>query len=106
MLIELNPETKVQEYFSKGKLTIAKFYTTTCQPCQLLTPIFEDLSNMSEFNDVNFLSINARLHPQAKEFYIKSIPSIIYFKGNKMILQEIGYHPKQYFYDLIKQILV
>ena len=70
--------------FKNDKPIILKFSALWCSPCNILSPIFENVSN--EIKDMNFYSVDVEDEMEISEiFSIKSIPTtvIINSKGEK-----------------------
>ena len=101
MLTELNPNERIQDYLKEDKITIIKFATTTCPPCKMLKPIFEKLAINEDLKEVTFISADANEHPQAREYKISSVPTILVFKGKEVLGQNVGFVPEQPLYDLL-----
>ncbi|PAT01963.1 hypothetical protein CI105_03650 [Candidatus Izimaplasma bacterium ZiA1] len=104
MLKELNQNETVQDYLEDGKIAVVKFATTTCPPCKMLKPIFENLSNDKDLNDVVFIAADANEHPQAHQYQVSSVPTLLFFKGKEIMGQNVGFVPEQPLKDfLVKQ---
>ena len=101
MLNELNPSERVQDYLKEDKIAIVKFATTTCPPCKMLKPIFEKLAVNEELNDVVFIAADANEHPQAREYGVSSVPTILFFKGDEVLGQNVGFVPEQALKDFL-----
>ena len=104
MLTELKPNEKVQDYLKEEKIAIVKFATTTCPPCKMLKPIFEKLALDSELDDVVFIAADANEHPQAREYGVSSVPTILFFKGEEVLGQNVGFVPEQPLKDFLLKL--
>lgn len=92
MLIHLKNENFNNE-ISNGTV-IVDFYADWCGPCQMLSPVIEELAN--ERNNAKFIKINVDEHPEiAKTYGIMSIPTIIVFKNGERIKTNIGLTSKE-----------
>ena len=104
MLKELNQNETVQDFLEDGKIAVVKFATTTCPPCKMLKPIFENLSIDDDLNDVVFIAADANEHPQAHQYQVSSVPTLLFFKGKEILGQNVGFVPEQPLKDfLVKQ---
>jgi len=66
---------------------LVDFWATWCGPCKMLSPIVEELSKTCKVGKVNVDE-----EPElAKQFGIMSIPSLLVFKGGKLVKQSVGY---------------
>lgn len=104
MLVELKNNEKVQDYLEEGKISIVKFATTTCPPCKMLKPIFEKLSKKQDLDNVVFIAANANEHPQASEYGVSSVPTLVFFNGDKVIGQNVGFIPEQQLSEFLKKL--
>lgn len=82
------------EEVKNSKLAVVDFSATWCGPCQMLAPIFEELSE--EMSDVDFYSVDVDANPVLSVVKkIASVPTIhIYVNGEK-VEQQIGFQPKE-----------
>ena len=104
MLVELKRNEKVQDYLEEGKIAIVKFATTTCPPCKMLKPIFEKMSSEEKLDNVVFIAADANEHPQASEFGVSSVPTLVFFKGDAVLGQNVGFVPEQQLTDFLKKL--
>jgi len=104
MLTELKPNERVQDYLLEDKIAIVKFATKTCPPCKMLKPIFEKLAVNEELKDVVFIAADANEHPQAREYGVSSVPTVLFFKGNDVIGQNVGFVPEQPLKDFLLKL--
>jgi thioredoxin 1 len=104
MLVELKSTEKVEEYLQNDTISIVKFATTTCPPCKMLKPIFEKLSVIDDLNGVVFIAADANNHPQAQQYGVSSVPTLLFFKGNEMIGQNVGFVPEKPLHDFLKKL--
>lgn len=93
MVTEITNENFLKEIEMSKETIIVDFYADWCGPCQMLKPIFEQLSN--EIKDIKFCKINTQDEPMlAKQFKIRGIPCLIVFKEGKEIDRIVGLLPK------------
>jgi thioredoxin 1 len=104
MLIELNRNETVQDYLKEDKIAIVKFATTTCPPCKMLKPIFEKLADNKDLENVIFIAADANEHPQAYQYGVSSVPTLLFFKGQEVLGQNVGFVPEQPLYDFLKKL--
>ena len=70
-------------------ITFVDFYATWCQPCKLMAPEYAMLSE--EHSDFSFLKVDIMEEPElAKEYMVKSIPTVIAFKNGEAISRHMG----------------
>ena len=66
---------------------LVDFWAGWCGPCMMLAPFVEQLSKTHKVGKVN-VDEEGEL---AKQFGIMSIPSLLVFKGGKLVKQSVGY---------------
>jgi len=104
MLVELKSNEKVQDYLETGKIAVVKFATTTCPPCKMLKPIFEKLATKEELENIVFIAADANEHPQAYQYGVSSVPTLLFFKGEEVLGQNVGFVPEQPLQDFLKKL--
>lgn len=83
--------------------TIVDFWASWCGPCRMIGPIFEELSNQYS-GKVKFVKVNVDENPQTPSTYgVRSIPTLILFKGGKVVDQIVGAVPKAQLENLVKK---
>ena len=98
--------TEGTEWKYKGILpAIIDFYTDWCQPCKLMAPVFEELSN-EYMGKVIFYKANIDDNVMlAKEFQITSIPSILFIPLGRIPEMAVGALPRVNLEEAVKRIL-
>lgn len=93
-------ENEFEELIKKGKVLV-DFYATWCGPCQLLSPILEEIGK--ENKEVTIVKIDVDKNESlARKHGIMSIPTIeIYDKGN-LVDKQVGLLSKEEIEDLLK----
>lgn len=88
----LNFQKEVKEF--KGNVLV-KVYSMLCGPCQVVTPIFSELS--TELGDkVKFCKIDLNSEPKLLEgFEVTSVPTILFIKDGKIIDRHSGLISKE-----------
>ena len=104
MLHELKPTETVQDYLQDGKIAVVKFATTTCPPCKMLKPIFEKLADETDLENVVFIAADANSHPQAYQYGVSSVPTLLFFNGEEVLGQNVGFVPEKPLHDFLKKL--
>jgi thioredoxin 1 len=82
---------------------LVDFWATWCAPCKALTPVIDELAN--EFDGkVKIGKVNVDDNPETPGKYgVRGIPTLILFKGGKVVDQLVGAVPKSQLRDLINK---
>lgn len=83
-----------------------KFGATWCSPCKALKPIFEKVSQMDEFKEIEFLEYDIE-EEDAEELVIKygirSVPTVVLLDENDNVLKKsIGSIPENTLVEIVK----
>ena len=78
---------------------LVDFFATWCGPCQMLSPVIEELDRVS---NIKVLKVDVdEIGDLARQFRIMSIPTLVVFKDGKMVKREMGYMPLERLKSLI-----
>jgi len=84
-----------QEVVKCEKLVLVDFWAPWCGPCQMMGPIIEELAKeMGEKAKIGKLNVDEN-QAIAQNFSVMSIPTIMIFKGGKMVKQLVGVQSKE-----------
>ena len=74
---------------------IVDFWAEWCGPCKMIAPVMEELSG--EYSGkVKFAKLNVDFNPRTSAKYgVRSIPTLLIFKGGSPVGQVVGAVPKQ-----------
>lgn len=99
-MIYLKQEKEFDELTKEG-LVLVDFYADWCGPCQMLSPILEELSKKNE--NLKIVKINVDVFQQlAVQNKVLSIPAIKIYKDGKLVNQSVGYQELEDLEALIK----
>lgn len=84
---------------------LVDFWATWCGPCKMIAPIVEELAGEYEGRaKVCKMDVDTS-QKTAVEFGIRSIPTLLLFKGGKVADQVIGAVPKQQITEKLDALL-
>jgi len=102
MTTHLTDENFEKEINSTDKLVLVDFYADWCGPCKTLGPILEKIAEEMK-DSLTLLKANVDNTPQnAGKFGVEKIPTIVLFKGGKVISGFVGLVPEQAIKEWIK----
>lgn len=97
-------EENFKELISSPKLTIVDFWAEWCGPCRNQLSILEEYAKKNQ--DIQVVKINVDQNTDlASEYGVKSIPTLIYFKSNKVEHKTVGVQQENQLNEIKKQIL-
>jgi len=104
-LFTVTDESFQKEVLEAEQPTFVDFWASWCGPCKMLGPIFEELSG--EYSGkVKFAKVNVDENPKIPVNYgVRGIPTLIMFKGGKVVDQVVGAVPKSQLENLLKKVL-
>jgi thioredoxin 1 len=89
------------EVIKSDKPVLVDFWAPWCGPCRMVAPIVDELSEEYD-GKVKFVKLNTDDNVQtASQFGIRSIPTLLVFKGGEVAGQIVGFRPKS---DLKKRL--
>jgi len=90
-LTDTNFETEV---INSDKVALVDFWAEWCGPCRMIGPVVEELAKEYDGKAV-IGKVNVDDNPQvASQFGIRSIPTILFFKGGKLVDKQVGVVPR------------
>ncbi len=95
-----------QEVIKSALPTLVDFWAPWCGPCRMVSPIVEELAGEYD-GKVNFVKVNTDENPStATRYGIRSIPTLLVFKGGSPVGQIIGFRPKSDIKRRLDSVLV
>jgi thioredoxin 1 len=85
---------------------LVDFWAPWCGPCRMVSPLVDELSEEYD-GRVRFFKLNTDDNMQtAARYNIRSIPSLLVFKGGEIVDQVIGFRPKSELKKSVEKALV
>jgi thioredoxin 1 len=104
-LIHVNDIDFEKEILKSEQPALVDFWAPWCGPCKAIGPIVEELAG-SYADRVKMAKMNVDDNPKTSSAYgIRSIPTILLFKGGKVLDTLIGLVSKERLDDFIKKSL-
>ncbi|MBT5926862.1 MAG: thioredoxin [Verrucomicrobia bacterium] len=90
----INESTFDEKVVQSSTPALVDFWAEWCGPCKMLTPVLEELSKENE-SKMNIFKVNVDENQQlAVKFGIRSIPTLLFFKGGEIQEQVVGLKSK------------
>jgi len=83
-----------QEVLEADTPVLVDFWAEWCAPCKMVAPVLDDLANEYD-GKIKFTKVDVDSNPQtAMKYGIRSIPTLLVFKGGSPVDQVVGAVPK------------
>ena len=103
---EFNLEQNKEWKYEGNLPCIIDFYADWCQPCKMVAPILEELSEEYE-GKINIYKVDTEVEQElAAAFGIRSIPSLLFCPKDEQPQMAQGALPKETFRQVIDDILL
>ena len=90
MIIHLQKESEFAGEIQTEKVLV-DFYADWCGPCQMLSPVIEQLEQES---GIKVIKVNVDELPSlARQFRVMSIPTLLLIQNGEVKKREMGYMP-------------
>ena len=94
MALEITDANFDEVVLKSDKPVLVDFWAEWCGPCRQVGPVVEELSKEYEGKAV-IGKLNVDNNPNVStKFGIRSIPTILFFKGGQMVDRQVGAVPK------------
>lgn len=92
--VVLNDDSFETEVIKSEVPVMVDFWATWCAPCRMIAPVVEEMAREYE-GKAKICKIDVDANPMvASKYGIMSIPSILFFKGGKLVDKVVGAVPK------------
>ncbi|MDT8286251.1 MAG: thioredoxin [Elusimicrobiales bacterium] len=103
--IQITDSNFEQEVTQSAVPVLVDFWAPWCGPCRMIGPVIEELAKEYE-GKVKVGKLNTDENPEtASKFQISAIPTILFFKGGKMVKDAVGLQPKEELKKIMDSLL-
>jgi thioredoxin 1 len=104
-VLEVTDQTFEEEIINSDKPVMVDFWAEWCGPCKMVSPVVEELANQYKGKiKVASMDVDRNRNTPAR-FGIRSIPTLILFKGGDVVQTIVGAQPKNRIDDELKKLL-
>ena len=83
-----------QEVLEADTPVLVDFWAEWCAPCKMVAPVLDDLAEEYD-GKIKFIKVDVDTSPEtATKYGIRSIPTLLVFKGGSPVDQVVGAVPK------------
>ena len=100
--IVITSENFDEEVMQATTPVLVDFWATWCGPCRMLAPVIEELAEEYEGKLVVGKIDVDECPDLAAEFGVSSIPMVVLFKDGEAVETMVGYRPKDYYEEILK----
>ncbi len=103
--IQLTDANFEQEVVKSGIPVLVDFWAPWCGPCRMIGPVIEELAKEYD-GRIKVCKLNTDENPEtASRFQISAIPTILFFKGGKMVKDAVGLQPREELKKIMDSLL-
>ena len=104
-VIEFTDGNFDQEVVQSGEAVLVDFWAPWCVPCRAIAPHVEALADQYQ-GKAKVGKVNVDEAPNvAMRYAVRSIPTVLVFKGGEVVAQHVGAVGKDYLEDALKKAL-
>lgn len=102
-IFEITDSSFEQEVLKSSTPVLVDFWATWCGPCKALAPTVEQLAG-DYVGKIKFCKVDVDNNPgKAAQFGVRSIPTLILFRGGKTVGQLVGNVPRGTIEELFRK---
>ncbi len=104
-LLHVSDKSFAAEVLQSDLPVLVDFWATWCGPCKSIAPVIDDLSK-EYAGRVKMTKLNVDENPATPSQYsVRGIPTLILFKGGKILEQIVGAVPKTRLVAMLEKAL-
>jgi thioredoxin 1 len=105
-IVEVTDQTFEAQVLKADRPVVVDFWAEWCAPCRAIAPIIKDLA--AQYGDqVVIAKMDIEANPNTPgRLGIRSIPTVLAFRGGRVVEQLVGARPKADFEAMVKKAMV
>jgi thioredoxin 1 len=105
-VLEVTDASFDQEVLQSEQPVLVDFWAVWCGPCKAVAPIVDAVAT-AYAGKLKVAKVNVDQNGAAPSRYgIRGIPTLLFFKGGKVVDQVVGYVPQNVIEEKVQQLLV
>ena len=102
-ILEITDGTFDNEVAASDGLTMVDFWAEWCGPCRMVAPVVAELAESYADKGLKVGKVDVDENPGvAARYGIRSIPTILFFKGGEEVDRIVGAMPKPFFEEKVQ----
>jgi thioredoxin 1 len=103
--VQVSDQNFKSEVLDSPTPVLVDFWAVWCGPCKMIAPIVEEIAKEYD-GKLKVAKMDVDANPRTSmDFGIRSIPTLLIFKGGAVVEQIIGAVPKRHLLDKVAQHL-
>lgn len=104
-IASLSEQSWKDEVLHSALPVVVDFWAEWCAPCHMITPILEEI-NREYGEKIKIGKLNVDENPTiAGQYRIMGIPTLLFFRGGKIVDKIVGVVPKKILEEKIERVL-